>query len=209
MKLKKIASLMLAGIMAVSMLAACGEGKKDDSSSSSSETPVTSNILSMIESKVKVLNSDLTVSYKNSDPMNAALDELAAEKGNTYGVIMNGDGRVAVKPVLQNVFAPNFTASAGNLANDDVDGRSQGTRWYYLVTGNSTLPDADVRTLAAYSVADKLADVENTFTVDHDKTNRTADVTVYSHEMSVTKTDGTSTPVIVSVVKVSVSIKSY
>ena len=36
MKLKKIASLMLAGIMAVSMLAACGEGKKDDSSSSSS-----------------------------------------------------------------------------------------------------------------------------------------------------------------------------
>ena len=37
MKLKKIASLMLAGIMAVSMLAACGEGKdnggKDDSSS--------------------------------------------------------------------------------------------------------------------------------------------------------------------------------
>ena len=39
MKLKKIASLMLAGIMAVSMLAGCGEGKKDDSSSSSS-TPV-------------------------------------------------------------------------------------------------------------------------------------------------------------------------
>ena len=36
MKLKKIASLMLAGIMAVSMLAACGEGKKDDTPSSSS-----------------------------------------------------------------------------------------------------------------------------------------------------------------------------
>ena len=30
MKLKKIASLMLAGVMAVSMLTACGEGTKED-----------------------------------------------------------------------------------------------------------------------------------------------------------------------------------
>ena len=42
MKLKKIASLMLAGIMAVSMLAACGEGTgNNNGSSSSSETPAT------------------------------------------------------------------------------------------------------------------------------------------------------------------------
>ena len=40
MKLKKIASLMLAGIMAVSMLAACN-GKTEEPSSSSSETPAT------------------------------------------------------------------------------------------------------------------------------------------------------------------------
>ena len=40
MKLKKIASLMLAGIMAVSMLAACN-GKTEQPSSSSSETPAT------------------------------------------------------------------------------------------------------------------------------------------------------------------------
>ena len=42
MKLKKIASLMLAGIMAVSMLAACGEGTGDNNGgASSSETPAT------------------------------------------------------------------------------------------------------------------------------------------------------------------------
>ena len=38
MKLKKIASLMLAGIMAVSMLAACGEGKGNENPGSSSST---------------------------------------------------------------------------------------------------------------------------------------------------------------------------
>ena len=41
MKLKKIASLMLAGIMAVSMLAACGEGAGNNGGASSSETPAT------------------------------------------------------------------------------------------------------------------------------------------------------------------------
>ena len=42
MKLKKIASLMLAGIMAVSMLAACGEGAgNNNGGASSSETPAT------------------------------------------------------------------------------------------------------------------------------------------------------------------------
>ena len=41
MKLKKIASLMLAGIMAVSMLAACGEGKKEENPGSSSSEVTT------------------------------------------------------------------------------------------------------------------------------------------------------------------------
>ena len=41
MKLKKIASLMLAGIMAVSMLAACGEGKGNSNSGSSSSSQTT------------------------------------------------------------------------------------------------------------------------------------------------------------------------
>ena len=41
MKLKKIASLMLAGIMAVSMLAGCNGGTTPNDDSSSSETPAT------------------------------------------------------------------------------------------------------------------------------------------------------------------------
>ena len=59
MKLKKIASLMLAGIMAVSMLAACGEGKKDDSSSSSS-TPTT-----QVSGLAEILNANRTNKAKN------------------------------------------------------------------------------------------------------------------------------------------------
>ena len=43
MKLKKIASLALAGIMAVSMLTACGEGTNNSNSGSSSSQPTTAN----------------------------------------------------------------------------------------------------------------------------------------------------------------------
>ena len=52
MKLKKIASLMLAGIMAVSMLAACGEGKGNSSSSSSSSTVQTNAIASALNTQL-------------------------------------------------------------------------------------------------------------------------------------------------------------
>ena len=82
MKLKKIASLMLAGIMAVSMLAACGEGKGNGSSSSSSSTPAVSNFTSSVLAKTSEATRDkLTV---NSD---TKLDEAVAwaAKNNTYG----------------------------------------------------------------------------------------------------------------------------
>ena len=45
MKLKKIASLMLAGIMAVSMLAGCKSGTTPNEDSSSSQVPVVSGVV--------------------------------------------------------------------------------------------------------------------------------------------------------------------
>ena len=64
MKLKKIASLMLAGIMAVSMLAACGEGKGNDSSSSSSSEVPATGISAKIDGMLK--NKDLVELTDNS-----------------------------------------------------------------------------------------------------------------------------------------------
>ena len=48
MKLKKIASLALAGIMAVSMLAGCGEGTNQEDPSSSGQVPTTTNVVTSL-----------------------------------------------------------------------------------------------------------------------------------------------------------------
>ena len=213
MKLKKIASLMLAGIMAVSMLAGCGEGKGNSSSSSSSSTPATSSILSLIEEKVKVENSDLTVSYKNSDPMNAALDKLASDVNNTYGVLMGGQnpGSTKIKPVLENVFAGSISGAFMNL-NDPtnaIDFNNVGnndTFWYYRVIGDSAKPDNDVRYNAAYTIAGYLKNVENSYV--KGTNNMSVSVDVYAHEISATKTDGTKTPIVVVVIKASAKVAS-
>ena len=73
MKLKKIASLMLAGIMAVSMLAACGEGKKDDSSSSSSESTTASGYSAMLADELKDLADEDYIDFKDSESDQKAL----------------------------------------------------------------------------------------------------------------------------------------
>ena len=90
MKLKKIASLMLAGIMAVSMLAACGEGKKDDSSSSSSEVTVDNSVAAAVNeelgaAKREILTFESNASLENTlKKFTAAVDLNDPNAGNWY-----------------------------------------------------------------------------------------------------------------------------
>ena len=83
MKLKKIASLMLAGIMAVSMLAACGEGKDNggNAGSSSSETPVagySADILDATGAGTKSL-----MDAEDDGTLNAAVKAAGVEVNNS------------------------------------------------------------------------------------------------------------------------------
>ena len=82
MKLKKIASLMLAGIMAVSMLAACGEGKKDDSSSSSSESTGASGYSAMLADELKDVVDDDYVTFKDNADDQKALTAVLGGMAN-------------------------------------------------------------------------------------------------------------------------------
>ena len=67
MKLKKIASLALAGIMAVSMLAGCKDGtNQEDPSSSSSEVTVTSGAAAALNSAM-TRNGDMLSFNDDSD----------------------------------------------------------------------------------------------------------------------------------------------
>ena len=94
MKLKKIASLMLAGIMAVSMLAACGEGKKDDSSSSSSSQVTTSNAVAYANDALNGKQKEI-FSFSNSDELNKALNAVATDsKVFTSGMIKTAYAKV-------------------------------------------------------------------------------------------------------------------
>ena len=80
MKLKKIASLMLAGIMAVSMLAACGEGNGNSPSSSSSSQPTVQN-----SAIAEALNDDLSakqaalLSFSSNAKLASLLNRIATD----------------------------------------------------------------------------------------------------------------------------------
>ena len=78
MKLKKIASLALAGIMAVSMLAGCGEGINNSNSGSSSSQPTSSGYAASILAKTNDAHKYMTAgSNTKIDDAIAAIAEKA------------------------------------------------------------------------------------------------------------------------------------
>ena len=99
MKLKKIASLALAGIMAVSMLAGCKDGGNSNSGSSSSEitapTGYTATIYGLLNSKSKSV-----MSSENSNILSLAVDASVKAldndtfKGNTTLTAVEVQGHV-------------------------------------------------------------------------------------------------------------------
>ena len=77
MKLKKIASLALAGIMAVSMLTACGGKTIDDTQKPNQpEEPAASDVVSAVEKGIASWNSDLEITVKSSDNMDKAIEQV-------------------------------------------------------------------------------------------------------------------------------------
>ena len=83
MKLKKIASLALAGVMAVSMLTACGGNTIDDTQKPSQpEEPVVADVVSAVEKGIKAHNSDLEINVTTSQNLDAAIDKLFADESN-------------------------------------------------------------------------------------------------------------------------------
>ena len=116
MKLKKIASLALAGIMAVSMLAGCKDGSSS-SSSSSENTNTTSGYSAMLGQKAaKALSSsdrDKIVSFADN-----ADDQKALEK-----VVLNNVAQSSVQNILRDVAGVNgaWKVADPTIKNVDAD----------------------------------------------------------------------------------------
>ena len=81
MKLKKIASLALAGIMAVSMLAACDTTNVDPEPTPNPDPTPSTGYSSMLEDKMSVQVTNKTVFQDDAD-LNAALDYAVGNVGN-------------------------------------------------------------------------------------------------------------------------------
>ena len=119
MKLKKIASLALAGIMAVSMLTACGEGD-----SNSTVTPPVDNTTSTgLSAQLGAEASDLTnskVTFADSTALNNALKHAVGNIGDRAIDLASiwGNSGVDYLGDLQNVAA---VGAAVGVLEDDMD----------------------------------------------------------------------------------------
>ena len=112
MKLKKIASLMLAGIMAVSMLAACGEGKDNGGNAgSSSSQPTTSGVVAGVEAGIKSWNKDLDIKVESSTNMVNGVADLFKK---------NEDKKVDNDTILDEIAKIFNVVDMGGTANYDL-----------------------------------------------------------------------------------------
>ena len=81
MKLKKIVSLMLAGVMAVSMLAGCQTTSNEQPTQPEEPTTPSTGYSSMLEDKMSVQVTNKTV-FRDDANLNAALDYAVGNVGN-------------------------------------------------------------------------------------------------------------------------------
>ena len=89
MKLKKIASLMLAGVMAVSMLAGCATTSVEPEQPEKPETPATSAAADALYSELTGSAKEKVTAVANAD-LDSALDNAVAKYWN-YGSMTAGD----------------------------------------------------------------------------------------------------------------------
>ena len=88
MKLKKIASLMLAGVMAVSMLAGCATADVEPEQPEKPETPATSAAADALYSELTGSAKEKVTAVADAD-LDSALDNAVAKYWN-YGSMMTG-----------------------------------------------------------------------------------------------------------------------
>ena len=197
MKLKKIASLMLAGIMAVSMLAACKSGSTNNGNAgSSSSQPTTTGVVAAVESGIKSWNSDLEIDVKSSGTFNDAIDALFAK--NFDGRINDG---VIVRTMnwvfdvktgdLQNANDWNLLSDGNKIAIDT--NVKDGTERYRFAIIPVTKADGDVNVYAGNKLGEAMKDLKNI--VETDATGVSyeymdVDYTMYVTDEATTMADG-------------------
>ena len=140
MKLKKIASLALAGIMAVSMLAGCKDGNNNNGGASSSSEPTTTNVVTYANDVLSASEKEV-FTFTSSSNLDTILKNVATDtsKFNSAGIEkVFGSTGVVNAQIQRN---SNTGWQEINLL-EGVEGKLDG-----IVTSNfTTLPNSNVKT---------------------------------------------------------------
>ena len=181
MKLKKIASLMLAGIMAVSMLAGCKSGTPDPENNGGASSNTTSSFTQSVLSKTNAKTSALLKASSN-DKLDKAI-AFAAEAGYTSA---NGYEKVDAIDWAENknwteaklantVMEASNTEFLGSIDNDTSDFSSNAgwknttkTYWTVGIVSASLNDDAIADLVAATLDAESFAVDSNNDTYDYE-----------------------------------------
>ena len=175
MKLKKIASLMLAGVMAVSMLTACGGNTTDDTqkpeepdvtpSTSASAQTLVSNMSKEAQNKVTaVANSDLTAAlqsavtdyFSNADVVKYG---KVFEIRDTWYGMASADAR---NTDIGEALVENLGAYDNEVANLNTVGAKTDARTVVEVYGvNGSVTDKDVLEQLGHKIEDEIVALKN------------------------------------------------
>ena len=177
MKLKKIASLMLAGIMAVSMLTACGDGSKapvddgtetpdvDVSTSASADTFVAALSNDARNNVTAVANADLDAALEDAVEVYFN-DWVAADYGRFFGVpgFTHGNGADARYSQIGRAVAK----AMGNAEDriQDVDGDKDATVAVETYAVNGTVSDQAILENLAAKMDQSICNLDASYTTD-------------------------------------------
>ena len=202
MKLKKIASLALAGIMAVSMLTACGEGTNNGNSGSSSSQPTTASVVSTVKNAIADKNGDLVITVEENTALNNAMKKFNEDNTKLYPEVDDATVRNDVLNVVFDVFGDDHRLlSPDNMTSfvNDLKANEK-TKYRYAVVSNGAGSSADsVRTLAANAIAESMKDLQNVVGTDDNTMN--ISYTMYVYEGSMVTNDNKTEPYVVAVLK--------
>ena len=181
MKLKKIASLALAGIMAVSMLTACDTTSNNQPNvPNQPEEPTASDVVSAVEAGIKSWNSDLEITVENSGNMDTFVEKVFDL--NTDGKTLNDTIDGALKYVFNldhwgtangdeyEFVNPSFVENShvvSFLNNDEgaLDELATGnTVWSYAIV-EVTKASGDANVAAGNVIGEALQNLQNTVDV--------------------------------------------
>ena len=177
MKLKKIASLMLAGIMAVSMLTACGDGSKapvddgtetpdvDVSTSASADTFVAALSNDARNNVTAVANADLDAALEDAVEIYFN-DWVAADYGRFFGVPGFTHGNAADARYSQ---IGRAVAKAMGNAEDriqDVDGDKDATVAVETYAVNGSVSDQAILENLAAKMDQSIRNLDASYTTD-------------------------------------------